>query len=291
MNGKCIDRAQILIEALPYIQSHHNKIVVVKYGGSAMKQPELMPEVMQDIVLLSLVGIKVVLVHGGGPEIDEYAEKLNLGKKKIGGFRYTDKEIADLVQMVLCGKINKNLVAALTRAGGKALGYSGLDAGIIRARELKTDGIDYGGYVGEVIGVNAEPILDALEKGYIPVVSSVALGEDHSDEPRSYNINADIAAAELAIAVGAERLILMTDTRGLLRDPQDDSTLIREVSVTGIDGLKADGTITGGMVPKIDCAVNAVAHGVESATILDGRVQHSILIELLSDDGEGTMIK
>jgi len=282
------DKARILIEALPYIQKHHNKVVVIKYGGSAMKTPELISEVMGDVVLLNLVGIKVVLVHGGGPEIDDYAQKLNLGKKKIAGFRYTDESIEDLVQMILCGKINKNLVAALTRAGGNALGFSGLDAGLIRAKELKTDGIDYGGYVGEVTGVNAAPILDAIDKGYIPVISSVAFGED---KDVSYNINADIAAAEIASAVKAKRLILMTDIRGLLKDPDDDDTLIRWVNTEEIAALKADGTITGGMIPKIDCAVNAVKSGVESATILDGRVQHSILIELLSDDGEGTMIK
>ncbi|MDR0819355.1 MAG: acetylglutamate kinase [Oscillospiraceae bacterium] len=288
MNNYTFDRAQVYIEALPYIQQHHNKVVVVKYGGHAMKSPELMSAVMNDVALLSLVGIKIVLVHGGGPEIDELALKLELGKKKINGFRYTNAEIGDLVQMVLCGKINKNLVAALTRSGVKALGYSGLDAGIIQAKELVETGIDYGGYVGDIVDVNPEPLLDALERGYVPVVSSVALGVDREV---SYNINSDVAAARIASAVKAEKLILMTDVKGLLRDPSDESTLIHEASLSEIPGLIKDGIISGGMIPKIDCAVESVRRGVSSATILDGRVPHSILIELLSDEGEGTMIK
>jgi acetylglutamate kinase len=189
--------------------------------------------------------------------------------------------------MVLCGKINKNLVAALTRSGVKALGYSGLDAGIIQAKELVETGIDYGGYVGDIDDVNPEPLLDALERGYVPVVSSVALGVDREV---SYNINSDVAAARIASAVKAEKLILMTDVKGLLRDPSDESTLVREASVSEIPGLIKEGIISGGMIPKIDCAVESVRRGVSSATILDGRVPHSILIELLSDEGEGTMI-
>ncbi|MDR2359965.1 MAG: acetylglutamate kinase [Oscillospiraceae bacterium] len=282
-----MDKSQVLIEALPYIQDHHNKIIVVKYGGAAMKTPELMTAVMNDVVLLNLVGIKVVLVHGGGPEIDEYAEKLGLGKVKINGFRYTDEDIEDLVQMTLCGKINKNLVAALTRAGGKALGFSGLDAGIIKAVELKTDNVDYGGYVGDVTGVNAKPITDALENGYIPVISSVALGVDREV---SYNINADVAAEKLAVALKAKRLILMTDVRGILRDQNNNSSLIRFADRSEVPLLIADGVISGGMIPKIRCALEAVSGGVQSATILNGQVPHSILIELLSKDGEGTMI-
>jgi acetylglutamate kinase len=282
-----MEKSQILIEALPYIQDHHNKIIVIKYGGAAMKTPELMTAVMNDVILLNLVGIKVVLVHGGGPEIDEYAEKLGLGKAKINGFRYTDEAIEDLVQMTLCGKINKNLVAALTRAGGKALGFSGLDAGIIKAVELKTEGIDYGGYVGDVVSVNAEPITDALEHGYIPVISSVALGVDREV---SYNINADVAAAKLAVALKAKKLILMTDVKGILRDPRDDASLIRVADRAEVPQLISDGVISGGMIPKVNCALEAVSGGVLNATILDGRVLHSILIELLSKDGEGTMI-
>jgi acetylglutamate kinase len=275
------------MEALPYIKQHHDKVVVIKYGGSAMKSSELMSAVMSDVVLLTLVGVKVVLVHGGGPEIDEYALKLELGKQKINGFRYTNEPIMDLVQMVLCGKINKNLVAALTRAGGRALGFSGLDAGMIKAVELK-DGTDYGGRVGDIVSVNAEPLSDALTRSYVPIVSSVALGVDADV---SYNINADIAGAKIAVALGAQKLILMTDVKGLMRDPSDESTFIPEIRTSDVPGLVSEGIISGGMIPKINCAVDAVTNGVQSATILDGRVPHSILIELLSNEGEGTMIK
>ncbi|MDR0857479.1 MAG: acetylglutamate kinase [Oscillospiraceae bacterium] len=285
MQNECT-RAEILIEALPYIQQHHNRVVVIKYGGAAMKSPELMSAVLRDTVLLSLVGIKVVLVHGGGPEIDELAGKLNLGSKKVNGFRYTTPEIMELVQMTLCGKINKNLAAGLTRLGGKAIGLSGIDGAILSAKELR-GGTDYGGNVGDVTEVNPELLLTALDNGYIPVVSSVALGVDREC---NYNVNADTAAARIAYALKAEKLIVLTDVKGLLRDPGDETSLISRVTLSEIPGLIKDGIISGGMIPKIDCAVEAVRRGVQEAVILDGRAAHSILIELLSDTGAGTMI-
>ncbi|MDR0935491.1 MAG: acetylglutamate kinase [Oscillospiraceae bacterium] len=280
-------RAEILIEALPYIRQHRNRVVVIKYGGAAMKNSELMSAVLCDTFLLSLVGIKIVLVHGGGPEIDELAGKLELGKKKVGGFRYTTPEIMELVQMTLCGKINKNLVAGLTRLGGKAIGLSGIDGAILSAEELSADGTDYGGRVGNITDVNAELLQTSLDNGYIPVVSSVALGVDREC---NYNVNADTAAARIAYALKAEKLILLTDVKGLLKNPADENTLISKVSLSEIPGLIKDGIISGGMIPKIDCAVEAVRRGVNEAVILDGRAAHSILIELLSDSGAGTMI-
>ena len=278
-----IDRAQILVEALPYIQKYHGKTVVIKYGGNAMISQDLRQAVMSDIVLLRLVGINVVVVHGGGPEINEMLNKVGKESHFVDGLRYTDAETMDIVQQVLCGRVNKNLVATLNRMGGRALGLCGLDGGLFQA--VKKDA-RYG-LVGEIQQVDASPVLDAIEKGYIPVVSTVAMGVDGET---SYNINADTAAAKLATAIGAEKLILLTDVRGILRDPKDDSTLIQIIHMSEVPKLIKEGIIKGGMIPKLECAVEAVRSGVSRAHILDGRVPHSILIEILSDQGIGTML-
>ena len=278
-----MDRAQVLAEALPYIQKYSGKTVVVKYGGNAMISQELRQAVISDIILLSLVGIRVVVVHGGGPEIGDMLKKIGKESRFVDGLRYTDEETMDIVQQVLCGKVNKDLVATLNRMGGKAIGLCGLDGAMFQARQL---GEQYG-QVGEIIHVDPKPVTDALENGYIPVVSTVAQGEDAQC---AYNINADTAAAKLAVALGAERLILLTDVRGLLRDPKDESTLIRSIQMSQVPGLVMDGIITGGMIPKVECCVESVRSGVKSAVIIDGRIPHSILIELLSDEGIGTML-
>ena len=279
-----IERANVLAEALPYIQKYTGKTIVVKYGGNAMISDELRQAVISDIILLNLVGIRVVVVHGGGPEISEMLKKIGKQSKFVDGLRYTDEETMDIVQQVLCGRVNKNLVATMNRLGGKAMGLCGIDGGMFIARQL-----DEGKYglVGEITRVDPAPVTTALDNGYIPVVSTVAQGEDAET---SYNINADTAAAKLATALGAEKLILLTDVRGLLRDPKDESTLIPELQLSSVPALIREGVIGGGMIPKIDCCVEAVRSGVQSAIILDGRVQHSILIELLSNDGIGTML-
>ena len=277
------DRAQVLAEALPYIQKYNGKTIVVKYGGNAMISQELRCAVISDIILLSLVGLHVVVVHGGGPEINQMLKRLGKEGKFVDGLRYTDEETMDVVQQVLCGKVNKDLVATLNRMGGRALGLCGMDAQLLQAVQLS----DKYGLVGEITGVDPKVVQDALAQGYIPVVSTVAQGTDGNT---AYNINADTAAAKLAVALGAEKLVLLTDVRGLLRDPKDESTLIHSVGVSEIPGLIKDGIISGGMIPKIDCAVEAVRSGVNSTVILDGRIPHSILIELLSDDGAGTML-
>ncbi|MCD8145330.1 MAG: acetylglutamate kinase [Oscillospiraceae bacterium] len=277
------ERAQVLAEALPYIQKYYNKTIVIKYGGNAMISEELRHAVMSDIILLSLVGIRVVVVHGGGPEINEMLAKINKKSTFVDGLRYTDEETMEIVQMVLCGKVNKNLVASLNRMGGKALGLCGMDGGLFQA---KVKDPRYG-LVGEIVKVVPDAVIDALEDGYIPVISTVAQGVDADT---SYNINADTAAAKLAIALKAEKLILLTDIRGLLRDPKDESTLIPEVKMSQVPLLVKDGVISGGMIPKIDCCVEAVRSGVKRSHILDGRIPHSILIEMLSDEGIGTML-
>ena len=277
------DRAQVLAEALPYIQKYNGKTIVVKYGGNAMISQELRCAVISDIILLSLVGLHVVVVHGGGPEINQMLKRLGKEGKFVDGLRYTDEETMDVVQQVLCGKVNKDLVATLNRMGGRALGLCGMDAELFQAVQLD----EKYGLVGEITGVDPKVVQDALAQGYIPVVSTVAQGADGNT---AYNINADTAAAKLAVALGAEKLVLLTDVRGLLRDPKDESTLIHSVGVSEIPGLIKDGIISGGMIPKIDCAVEAVRSGVNSTVILDGRIPHSILIELLSDDGAGTML-
>ena len=278
-----VDRAKVLAEALPYIQKYYGKTIVVKYGGNAMVSEELRHAVISDIILLSLVGIRVVVVHGGGPEISEMLKKVGKESRFVDGLRYTDEETMDIVQQVLCGRVNKELVATLNRLGGRALGLCGLDGAMLRAKKLD----EKYGMVGEITHVDPRPVVDALERGYIPVVSTVAQGEDAEV---SYNINADTAAAKLAVALKAEKLILLTDVRGLLRDPKDESTLIPELQLSYVPALVREGVISGGMIPKVDCCVEAVRSGVKSATILDGRVAHSILIELLSDAGIGTML-
>ena len=279
-------RAEILAEALPYIQEYNGEIVVVKYGGNAMTNDELKQDVVDDIVLLSLVGINVVLVHGGGPDISDLLKKIGKQSTFVNGLRYTDRETMDVVQMVLCGKVNKNLVSLLDKAGGKGVGIGGMDGGLFRAvRKTDEKGTDYG-LVGDVREVHPEIVLDMLKAGYIPVVSSVASG---LEEDTNYNVNADTAAEKLAVALKAKQLILLTDVRGLMADPSDDSTLIRRIKVSEVPLLMRQGIIKGGMIPKVECCVEAVRQGVERANIQDGRVPHSILIELLSRDGEGTM--
>lgn len=274
-----LDRSTILIQALPYIKKLHDKTVVIKYGGNAMINEELKQAVMTDIVLLSLVGIKVVLVHGGGPEINTMLDRVGIESKFVNGLRYTDEDTMEIVQMVLAGKVNKDLVRLLCQNGGRAIGVCGLDGNILQAHK-KSDDL---GYVGEIDSVNVEPINDMLESGYIPVVSTIASGKD------VYNVNADTAAAKIAAELHAEKLILMTDIRGLLRDKDDEDTLINVVNVSDVKTLKAQGIISGGMIPKIDCCVETVRRGVPRAHIIDGRIPHSILIELLSDKGVGTM--
>lgn len=275
-------RANALVEALPYLQEYNDKVVVVKYGGNAMTNETLKQAVMQDIVLLSLVGIKVVLVHGGGPEINAMLKKINKQSEFVNGLRYTDEETIDIVQMVLAGKVNKDLVQLLERAGGKAMGLCGLDGELIRAKQLNPDL----GYVGDITDINPDVINTALNNGYIPVVSTVASGKNGE----VFNINADTAAARIAAEMGAANLILLTDIKGLLEDKNDDSTLIRVLGVSEVPYLKNQGIISGGMVPKIDCCVEAVRRGVKKTNIIDGRIPHSILIELLTDIGAGTMI-
>ena len=275
-------RANALVEALPYLQEYNDKVVVVKYGGNAMTNETLKQAVMQDIVLLSLVGIKVVLVHGGGPEVNAMLKKINKQSEFVNGLRYTDEETIDIVQMVLAGKVNKDLVQLLQRAGGKAMGLCGLDGDLIKAKQLNPDL----GFVGDITEIDPDPINTALNNGYIPVVSTVASGKNGE----VFNINADTAAARIAAEMGAANLILLTDIKGLLEDKDDDSTLIRVVGVSEVPYLKNQGIISGGMIPKIDCCVEAVRRGVKKTNIIDGRIPHSILIELLTDIGAGTMI-
>lgn len=275
-------RANALVEALPYLQEYNDKVVVVKYGGNAMTNENLKQAVMQDIVLLSLVGIKVVLVHGGGPEINAMLKKINKPSEFVNGLRYTDEETIDIVQMVLAGKVNKDLVQLLQQAGGRAIGLCGLDGQLIQAEQLNPDL----GYVGEITQVNPEVINTALNNGYIPVISTVAAGKNGE----VFNINADTAAARIAAEMKAANLILLTDIKGLLEDKDDDNTLIRVVGVSEVPYLKKQGVVSGGMIPKIDCCVEAVRRGVKKTNIIDGRIPHSILIELLTDIGAGTMI-
>ena len=286
MNLSHSDRAQVLVEALPYIQRYYGKTVVIKYGGNAMISEELRRAVISDIILLRLVGIHVVVVHGGGPEINELLKKTGKESRFVNGLRYTDEETMDVVQMVLCGKVNKNLVATLNRAGGQAVGLCGLDGGMLKAVRRQEDGVDYG-LVGDITEVNHKVIQDAFEDGFIPVISTVAQG---TDAETSYNVNADTAAAKIAIAIGAEKLILLTDVRGLLRDKNDESMLISQVRLSEVPELVGQGIISGGMIPKVECCVDAVKNGVRRTHILDGRIPHSILIEVLSHAGIGTMI-
>ena len=277
-------QAQTLVEALPYIQKFTGKTIVVKYGGNAMISDDLRKAVMSDIILLSLVGIRVAVVHGGGPEISDMLKKIGHQSKFVDGLRYTDETTMDVVQSILCGKVNKNLVAQLNRLGGRAIGLCGMDGQLFQAEQLD----EKYGLVGKITGVNPDPVENALMNGYIPVVSTVAQG---MDADTAYNINADTAAAKLAEALHAEKLILLTDVRGLLRDPKDEDTLIHVLHTYDVPGLVAQGVISGGMIPKMQCCVDAINGGVERVHILDGRIPHSILIELLSDRGIGTMLK
>ena len=275
-------RAQVLTEALPYIRRYSGKVVVVKYGGNAMINQELKEQVMEDLVLLWLTGVKIVLVHGGGPEISEMMQKLGKEARFENGLRVTDKETVDIVQMVLAGKINKTLVNYLEAKGGKAMGISGMDGRLIEAK-MKDERL---GYVGDITKINIAPVEDLLERGYIPIISTVGC----DNEGNTYNINADTAAARIAGALGAERLIMMTDIDGILRDRNDPSTLIRELTTVEAKQLEKDGIISGGMLPKVECCIKAISEGVKNVIIMDGRVSHAILMELLTDEGAGTMV-
>lgn len=283
MDIKDENRAQVLVQALPYIQKYSGQTVVVKYGGNAMVSSELKAAVMSDIVLMQLVGINVVLVHGGGPEISSMLKKIGKESQFIGGMRVTDQETIDIVQQILAGKINKSLVQSLEMQGGKAMGLCGLDGRMLMAEKLIS--ADDLGFVGEITEVNTKPIEDLIKDGYVPIISTIAGGY----KGEVYNINADIAAANIAAKLGACKLILMTDIKGLLRDKNDENTLIPVVNVSDVPSLKKEGIISGGMIPKIDCCVEAVRQGVKRAHIIDGRIKHSILIELFSDEGIGTM--
>ena len=276
------ERAEVLVQALPYIKKYNGKIVVIKYGGNAMINENLKEQVMEDIVLLWLIGVKVVLVHGGGPEISELMDKLGKKPEFVGGLRVTDKETVDIVQMVLAGKVNKTLVNLLEMKGGKAVGISGMDGRLIEAK-MKDEKL---GYVGEITNINISPINDLLEKGYIPVVSTVGCDK----QGNTYNINGDTAAARIAGALEAENLIMMTDVAGILRDKDDTSSLIPEVTVSGAKKLYEEGIVSGGMIPKVDCCIEAINRGVEKVITMDGRVSHSILMEILTDEGAGTMV-
>lgn len=276
-------RAEVLTQALPYIKRYVGKVVVVKYGGNAMVSEQLKQQVMEDIVLLWLIGVKIVLVHGGGPEISDLMAKLGKQPQFVDGLRVTDKETVDIVQMVLCGKVNKTLVNLLEMKGGRAVGLSGMDGRLIEAK-VKDERL---GFVGEVTKVHVAPVTDMLEKGYIPVVSTV--GCDRSGN--AYNINGDTAAAYLAGALGAERLIMMTDIAGILRDKDDPASLIPELTVSEAKQLYEEGVISGGMIPKVDCCIEAIREGVRNVVIMDGRVPHSILMELLTNEGAGTWIR
>lgn len=277
------DRVKVLVQALPYIQEYNNKTVVVKYGGNAMINEELKEHVMSDLVLLSLVGVRVVLVHGGGPEISDMLKRIGKESKFVNGLRYTDEETMEIVQMVLAGKVNKELVQRIQGHGGRAVGLCGLDGSMIQAVRHQ-EGPDVG-FVGDIETVDVTIINDMLDKGYIPVISTIGMGENGA----VYNINADTAAARIAAELGAEKLLLMTDVRGLLRDKDDENSLVSVVNVSDVGKLKREGIISGGMIPKIDCCVEAVRRGVHRTHIIDGRIPHSILIEMLTHEGIGTM--
>lgn len=276
--------SQVLSEALPYFKQWCGKVVVVKYGGNAMLNEELKEAVMDDIVLLNTIGIKVVLVHGGGPEINKMLDKVGKESKFVDGLRYTDAETMEIVQMVLTGKLNKDIVGILLQKGGRAVGLSGVDSGLIRAKKTDKDL----GYVGDVTHVNPEILTSLLNEGFIPVVSTVALGEQGDDA--RYNINADTAAAKIAVALRAEKFVQLTNVPGVLRNIDDSSTLIKRIEKSALGSLKATGIIAGGMIPKIDCCLTALEGGVPRTHIIDGRVPHSLLIEMFSDRGIGTMI-
>ena len=282
INFSNAERAEVLTQALPYIRKYTGKIVVVKYGGNAMINPQLKEQVMEDIVLLWLIGIKVVLVHGGGPEISEMMAKLGKKAEFVDGLRVTDKESVDIVQMVLAGKVNKGLVNLLEMNGGKAMGISGMDGRLIEAKQKN----EFLGYVGSITNINIEPVTDLLEKGYIPVISTIGCDKDGN----AYNINGDTAAACIAGALDAERLIMMTDIAGILKDKDDPDSLIPHVTISEAVELFKQDIISGGMIPKVDCCIDAINRGVKKVIIMDGRVPHSILMELLTNEGAGTMV-
>ena len=281
------DRAAILVHALPYIQSFRGKTIVVKYGGNAMLNNDLKTAVIEDVILMNCVGIRTVLVHGGGPEIETMLKKTGKESRFVNGLRYTDEETMDIVQMVLCGKVNKEIVSLIQKRGGRAIGLCGIDGGMLKAKVFNKEL----GFVGEIEKVDVSILNSILDSGIIPVISSVAYGIDGGDEGKSLNINADIAAAKLAAALSAEKLVLMTDVRGILRDVKDDASLIKSLSRQELDTLKKDGIISKGMIPKTDCCAMAMDGGVKKAHIIDGRLPHAILIELFTDEGIGTMIE
>ena len=282
MNFSNAERAEVLTAALPYIKKYSGKTVVIKYGGNAMVNEALKQQVMEDIVLLWLIGVKVVLVHGGGPEISQTMKKLGKQAQFVNGLRVTDKETVEIVQMVLAGKVNKDLVNLLQTKGGHAIGLSGIDGGILEA-VVKDEAL---GFVGEVTKVRTQPILDILEKNYIPVISTIA-SDRHGN---AYNINGDTAAADIAGALGAKRMIMMTDIAGVMMDKDDPNSLIPNITISQAEQLKEQGIISGGMIPKVDCCIEALKAGVDNVVIMDGRIPHSILMELLTDEGAGTMV-
>ena len=283
INFSNAQRAEVLTQALPYIKKYNGKVVVVKYGGNAMINEQLKQQVMEDIVLLWLIGVKIVLVHGGGPEISELMDKLGKKPTFVDGLRVTDKETMDIVQMVLAGKVNKTLVTLLESKGGKAMGVSGMDGRLIEAK-VKNEKL---GFVGSITKINIQPVVDLMDNGYIPVISTVGCDK----EGNTYNINGDTAAAYIAGALGAESLIMMTDIAGILRDKDDPSTLIPEITVSDAAKLQDEGIISGGMIPKVECCVEAITKGVKKVFIMDGRVPHSILMEILTNEGAGTMVR
>jgi acetylglutamate kinase len=280
------DRAGVLVHALPYIQSFQGKTIVVKYGGNAMLNDDLKRAVIEDVILMSCVGIRTVLVHGGGPEIEAMLKKTGKESRFINGLRYTDEETMDIVQMVLCGKVNKEITALIQKTGGKAIGLCGIDGGLLKARRMKNEDL---GLVGEIEQVEISMLNTVLDAETIPVISSVAYGTGQ-DEGKALNINADIAAAKIASALGAEKMVLMTDVRGILRDIKDENTLIKSIKRPQLNTLKEEGILTKGMIPKTDCCAMALDGGVKKAHIIDGRLPHAILIELFTDEGIGTEI-
>jgi len=280
------DRAGVLVHALPYIQSFQGKTIVVKYGGNAMLNDDLKRAVIEDVILMSCVGIRTVLVHGGGPEIEAMLKKTGKESRFINGLRYTDEETMDIVQMVLCGKVNKEITALIQKTGGKAMGLCGIDGGLLKAVRMKNEDL---GLVGEIDQVDVSMLNTVLDSEVIPVISSVAYGTGR-DEGKALNINADIAAAKIAAALDAEKLVLMTDVRGILRDVKDENTLIKSIKRPQLNTLKEEGIITKGMIPKTDCCAMALDGGVKKAHIIDGRLPHAILIELFTDEGVGTEI-
>ncbi|WP_195970955.1 acetylglutamate kinase [Clostridium thermobutyricum] len=278
-------KAEILVQALPYIQEYSGKTIVVKYGGNAMISDELRKSVINDIILMKCVGFNPVVVHGGGPYISSFLEKLNIKSKFINGLRYTGEDTIDIVQMVLSGSVNKDLVSLIGKYGGKAIGLCGIDGGLIKAKKLNNE-VDLG-YVGEITSIDIEPLKMALDSGYIPVVGSIAIGEN---DENVYNINADTCASKIASALKAEKLILLTDVPGVLTNPKNSNTIISKLRLHEIPKLYSDNIIKGGMIPKIECCVEAIRMGVTKAHILDGRTPHSLLLELFSNEGIGTMI-